>query len=252
MSIVNYHNDIVKVTSDGVVTAVNNGWAVITATSLGGNFSASCLIKVGEPAIPDAVNLGLSVPWASFNLGANVPTECGAYFSWGETSPQTTYTWMDYKFCQSWDEYGNIMLSKYNLDSKYGSVDNNDVIDSEDDAATVNLGSEWRMPTAEEWMELQECCTWTWTSVDGVKGMKIESNQEGYTGNWIFLPAAGRWTSMGLGYVGSIGGYWSSSLYGDYSIMAQAYGFANSSSNKMLSQGERYIGASLRPVYVGR
>ena len=92
------------------------------------------------------VDLGLSVKWATFNVGATKPEEYGDYYAWGETETKNDYSWSTYKWS---DETGNI-LSKYNTSIYYGTVDNKHVLDAEDDVAHVKWGGKWRMPTQSE------------------------------------------------------------------------------------------------------
>ena len=98
--------------------------------------------------------------------------------------------------------------------SSYGTVDYKTVLEPEDDAAHVKLGGKWRMPTDAEWDELMNTdnCSWTWTTINGVNGRKVQSKKSGYTDNWIFLPAAGDRSGTSLYDAGSRGYYWSSSL----------------------------------------
>ena len=154
-----------------------------------------------------AVDLGLSVKWASCNVGATKPEEYGDYFAWGETKPKKVYSWETYKYCNG--SYNT--LTKYNDKSYFGRVDYKTTLDAQDDAAIVNWGGEWRMPTRVELDELCTKCKWVWTTLDGVKGFKVI----GPNGNSIFLPAAGYMSSSGLRNEGSYGYYWSSSLYTD-------------------------------------
>ena len=138
-------------------------------------------------------------------------------------------------------------LTKYCTDSVYGYngfTDGKTVLDPEDDAAHVNLGGKWRMPTDDEWTELRENCTWTWTTQNGVDGTLVT----GPNGNSIFLPAAGyRYdTYPYLSYVGSLGYFWSSSLYTDYPYYAWSVYFF--SGTVCRSSGRRYDGQSVRPV----
>ena len=155
-----------------------------------------------QPEKYEAVDLGLSVKWATMNVGANSPEEYGDYFAWGETSPKDTYSWETYKWCKG---------SQYTMTKYYGTVDNKTVLDPEDDAAQANWGGTWRMPTDEEYEELVDKCTWTWTTLNGVNGYNVT----GSNGNSIFLPAAGERSYDSLSTDGSRGNYWSSSLYGD-------------------------------------
>ena len=117
-----------------------------------------------------------------------------------------------------------------------------------DDAASVALGGKWRMPTDEEWTELRNTdnCSWTWTTIDGVDGYKVQSKKSGYTDNWIFLPAAGYRRSSNLSNVGPYGYYWSSSLgmYGPDDACGLDFG------SSYVSRGIYYRsdGQSIRPV----
>ena len=190
------------------------------------------------------VDLGLSVKWATCNVGANSPEEYGDYFAWGEVEPKTTYNWDIYRYGTTYDE-----LTKYCYDSssgKDGFVDNKKVLDPEDDAATVNWGGNWRMPTIKEQVELSENCTWTWTTQNGVNGYLFTSNVDGYTDKSIFLPAAG-YMSSGRSYdAGSRGYYWSSSLSDLGSHNALASGFKSGS---IVTYGVmRWNEYSVRPV----
>lgn len=206
--------------------------------------------------IPEAVDLGLSVKWASFNLGASAPEEYGDYFAWGETEPyyisqepliwkkgkEAGYDWASYKWCMG-DEN---TMTKYCSDSEYGYngfTDTKTVLDPEDDAASVNLGGNWRMPTHDEWLELRSSCTWTWTTQNGVNGRQVT----GPNGNSIFLPAAGEWLRTVLAPAGSAGNYWSSSLYSDRPNGALYARFF--SGNVFGNIFNRYYGFSVRPVY---
>ena len=181
-------------------------------------------------AILDAIDLGLSVKWANMNVGAESPEDYGDYFAWGETATKEIY-----------DEttYFDTNISKYNNNG--GKT----VLDPEDDAAHVNWGGSWRMPTKAEWQELLDNCTWTWTTQNGINGYKVTSNKAGYTDKFIFLPAAGYRTDSGLDNVGSYGNGWSSSLSG-YSDYAWDLDFG--SDYHFLVSYYRYDGQSVRPV----
>ena len=137
------------------------------------------------------VDLGLpsGLKWATCNIGAESPEQLGYFLSWGEVEPKDYYYWDTYKYSGDTDS----SFTKYCFDSQYGLdgfVDNKLQLDLEDDAAHVNWGGKWRMPTAEEAKELYDCCKWTWTIEKGMPGYKVM----GINGNSIFMPAAG---SMG-------------------------------------------------------
>ena len=180
--------------------------------------------------------------WASFNLGATKPEEYGDYFAWGETAPKSNYNWSTYKWCINGS---SLQLTKYCNRFSYGYngfTDNKTVLDPEDDAAAVNLGGSWRMPTNAEQDELRSQCTWTWTTQNGVNGYLVT----GPNGNSIFLPAAGRRDDPGLSYVGSSGNYWSSSLRTDAPGSAYYVGF--DSDYVYWDSSSRDDGRSVRPV----
>ena len=204
------------------------------------------------PALPfePLVDLGLSVKWASCNLGASKPTEYGGYYQWAGTEDVSdTGIYLDVSNCPyhtGSDKYSG--WTKYITESYYGTVDNKTVLESMDDAASVALGGEWRMPTDEEWTELRNTgnCSWTWTTIDGVNGYKVQSKKSGYTDNWIFLPAAGYRCSDFLDDVGSDGYYWSSSLTTGNPSCAYIMSFLSGNFDRYYYY--RYYGLSVRPV----
>ena len=157
------------------------------------------------------VDLGLpsGTLWAICNIGATSPEDYGDYFAWGETEPKEVYSWATYKWCNG-ATYNT--LTKYCPNSDYGAngfVDNKTELDPTDDAAYVNWGPSWRMPTMGQQEELCEECTWQWTTLNGVNGYMIT----GSNGKTIFMPAAGyRWNDS-LDDAGSYGCYWSRTLY---------------------------------------
>ena len=196
--------DIVATNDDGSVTATGQGECIITAESDGRK--AQMKVKVTLP-VPDAVDLGLSVKWASANLGAADSTEAGGYFAWGETAPKAgVYDGKKYKFGEGVNEmtkynFYTVLSSTLRSLTKVTPVDCKLNLDPEDDAAAVLLGGGWRMPTADELWELKTKCTWKPVTIviDSTEffvekltlGYVITSNVPGYEGNSIFLPAAG-------------------------------------------------------------
>ncbi len=151
------------------------------------------------------LDLPSGILWANCNVGADSPTGFGDYYAWGETETKNIYDWQSYK-------YGNGLnsLTKYCGLSDYGNngfTDNLTTLEASDDAATVNWGAGWRMPTSSEMKELEDNCTVTWTTQNGVNGRRFTASN----GNSIFIPAAGERIDE---YLHSGGGsYWSSSLY---------------------------------------
>ena len=193
------------------------------------------------------VDLGLSVKWATCNVGATSPEDYGDYFAWGETTAKSNYDRTTYKWC---DGSENI-LTKYNTDSSYGIVDNKTVLDLADDAATANWGSGWRTPTREEWQELYDNTTRVWTTQNGVYGCLFIGTKPGYTGVKLFLPAAGyRWGGI-LYDAGSCGYYWSSLLDTSYPYRAWHW-YLHGSSSSCMSNHYRYYGHSVRAVRSAR
>ncbi len=190
------------------------------------------------------VDLGLpsGLKWAACNVGATKPEEYGNHYAWGETSTKSTYDWSTYKWCNGSES----TLTKYNTSGSYGTVDNKTVLDLEDDAAAVNWGGAWRMPTDAEWTELRDNCTWTWTSNyngTGVAGRIVTSN---INGNSIFLPAAGYRDYVDLYFAGYDGDYWSSSLYTVNPGNAWSVYFISDGVDRYSNY--RYYGLSVRPV----
>ena len=214
----------------------------ITSNRSADNIPDATQIVVKNP-IPEAVDLGLSVKWAPFNLGASAPEGYGDYFAWGETAPREEYDFGTYSLC---DESYN-SLQKYNNNSDYGIVDDKTVLEPEDDAAHVNWGSSWRMPTDAEFTELIQNCTCTLTTLNGIHGIRMTSNVEGYTDKSIFLPASGSRVGTRLLMIDARGTYWSSSLYTELSYKANTFDFYSSpqpGSNPL----DRYTGLPVRPV----
>ena len=193
------------------------------------------------------VDLGLpsGTLWATCNVGANSPEEYGDYFAWGETLPKDYYDWGTYLYCMG----SGFTLTKYCNNFAYGYngfVDNLTTVLPEDDAATVNWGGDWRMPTEEDWQELYRYTTHEWTTQDGKRGLLLTASN----GNSLFLPAAGWRVEGGLNEAGINGEYWSCSLRTDNAHTAWEFFFRGSTSF-MRSNGRDY-GFTVRPVRSGR
>ena len=188
----------------------------------------------------DYVDLGLpsGLRWATMNVGATNPKDYGNYYAWGEFATKTTYNWSTYEYANG----SEATLTKYNNSSSYGTVDKKTTLEEADDAATQKWGGNWRMPTIDEWDELLKNCDCTWTTLNGVNGYEVKATN----GNSIFLPAAGYRYGDVLNGAGSLGGYWSSSLYkGNPSV---ALGAKFNSDNSDTFYGSRRYGLSVRPV----
>ena len=165
------------------------------------------------------VDLGLpsGLKWATCNVGAATPEESGDYFAWGEVEPKEIYDWSTYKHCEGREN----RLTKYCNRRDCGEdlfTDNKTMLDLEDDAAHVNWGGTWRMPTKAEQDELRDNCTWIWTTQNEVDGYKII----GLNDNSIFLPGGGYYSNGSFYEDNLYGEYWSSSLGLEYPY--NAYG----------------------------
>ena len=239
---------VATVSSSGVITAKSAGTATITVKTNDGGKTAKCTVTVknkdvngsgnentGEEdlfgvLVPEAVDLGLSVKWASFNLGASKPEEYGNYYAWGETSPKSNYTWDTYK-------WGN-------PSTKYNQTDGKVTLEASDDAARVALKGKWRMPTYDEEEELYSNCSRLYTQINGINGYRIT----GPSGNSIFLPSAGLYDGSSYCSNQNSGGwYWSSSLC--TVTYASGFYFASSYFYTGNHQHERSDGHVIRPVY---
>ena len=201
------------------------------------------ILNYADHSFHEYVDLGLpsGLLWATCNVGANTPEEYGGYFAWGETQPKDYYDWSTYQYCMG----SSTTMTKYCDNPSYGFngfTDNLTTLLPEDDAATANWGSDWRMPTIGEWQELYNNTTCTWTTQNGVNGHLFTASN----GNSLFLPAAGCRGGSDLNWAGSIGYYWSSSLDTDYP--GRAWERVFHSDNYGVDFSGRYYGQSVRPV----
>jgi len=203
---------------------------------------------------PEFVDLGLpsGTLWATFNVGADKPEEYGDYFAWGEIEPKKTYNSSTYEYCEC--EGRRIHLTKYCVDPDfqstkgwYGTTDNLTIMETIDDAATTNWGSDWCIPTEEQWRELLDNTTYKWTTQKGVNGRLLTSKKNGQT---IFLPAAGYRADGKREGHGHRGSYWSSSLNTCDPKVAWNFWF-ESSGGYDVSPRNRFSGISIRPVRFG-
>ena len=185
------------------------------------------------------VDLGLSVKWATCNIGAENPEDYGDYFAWGEVKEKKYYNWDTYKYGQEGD-YPTCVEPVIIL-SKYTKEDEKIILDPKDDVATIRWGKKWRIPTKAELDELKNNCTWIWSTQNEVKGYKII----GPNGNSIFLPAAGYIDNNKLQVAGFNGYYWSSSLSHK---PAAAYNLNFSLAHVDFLYSWRCDGYSVRPV----
>ena len=190
------------------------------------------------------VDLGLSVDWATFNLGATSLTGFGDYYAWAEVEPyyadgyaqeydavwnngkSAGYVPESYRYYAAEGYQTQPGWTKYCPDpqcGKDGFEDNLKELTSSDDAASVNWGGSWRMPYYEEFEELQNNCEWIWITLNGVEGFKVVSNVPGYEGKFIFLPSAGNRYSTD--YYEDGGMYWSKTLESSWPESAYSFCF---------------------------
>lgn len=190
-----------------------NGDGMVTAADVTALYN---IILGNESQGHEWVDLGLpsGTLWATMNIGASSPEECGDYFAWGETAPKGVYDWTTY----SWSNGSASMLTKYCENSSFGFngfVDYKTELDPEDDAAAANWGAEWRMPSVEQVQELVENCSAQWTTLNGVYGMLFT----GSNGATLFLPVTGERDGSELKYTND-GLYWLRTLKPTYSWSA--------------------------------
>ena len=181
------------------------------------------------------VDLGLpsGLKWAAGNIGAKNPQDYGLYFAWGETTGYTAeqvtagvreFTWDEYKSGSAASISANLTL--------------------EQDAAHVNLGGNWRMPTKAEYQELIDNCDAVWTddyNGTGVAGKVFTSK---VNGNSVFFPAAGYFSDSSVHNVGSRGNCWSASWYSSANEWSLDFG----SEGQGLYDGFRVSGYPVRGV----
>ena len=193
----------------------------------------------------DYVDLGLpsGTLWATCNVGASKPSDAGLYFQWGDTvgytAAQVGTGDGKKKFASDWSDYKwgvNPNFTKYTTTGA--------TLDLEDDAAHVNMGGSWHMPTPTQIKELLNNTTNTWTTQDGVNGRLFTSKKDGTKS--IFIPAAGNAWSGSVQGGGGRGGVWSAMLDTDDVIGGQLLGFY--SGNVNLLNDDRFSGLSVRGV----
>lgn len=209
--------------------------------------------KTYHLGVSGAIDLGLSVRWATMNVGAAAPGDYGDYYAWGETEPYYTEGHSQDSPCTNWregktgykpDSYFDFVNGSSSNCIKYAK-DKKTKLDPEDDVAHVKWGSDWRIPTKAELGELREKCSWVWTTYGDHIGYVVI----GSTGNAVFLPAAGIRRNRSLEFNGTYGYYWASSLRDtsmNTSVYAEIFYFKSDIAE---SDGNyRYYGLSIRPV----
>ena len=207
-----------------------------TSKAKGNNGGSSRSNSTAIPLCPDnhhphMIDLGLpsGTKWACCNVGASKPEDYGGYFAWGETENKTIYDWNTYIHCVGTEE------TCHNIGS--------DIAGTKNDVVHVKWAGSWVMPSLDQIEELLDNCTYKWTTVNGVKGGKFTSKNNGFS---IFLPAAGYRWNIGLYSVGSDGCCWSSTQYPSSSNYS--YDFCFGSDKAYKSYDYRNLGRTVRPV----
>lgn len=177
------------------------------------------------------VDLGLSVKWATCNVGASTPSDYGNYYAWGETTTKSSYTE------ENSLTYGKTMSELKSL----GIINTAGNLTMSYDAARSNWGGTWRMPTKAELDELMSKCQWLWTTQGGHGGYQVT----GSNGKSIFVPAAGRRYGTSLYTAGVNGNYWSSSCY---DLSHDSYRLNFGSGGRYVDWNFRNFGFSVRSV----
>lgn len=191
--------------------------------------------KTGSHNGYDYVDLGLSVKWATCNIGAKSPSGCGNYYAWGETQVKSDYSWTTY--FDSKNSNGTEFYTYYRGTRGLDSISST----GDHDVARVIWGGTWRMPTEEELKELLLKCNWKYTILNKVNGYKVT----GPSGKSIFLPCAGSYSGTKLDHQGSFGTYWSSTLSFDDSAAALNFYWRYNNTGGGRSRCE---GCPVRPV----
>ena len=253
---------VATVSSAGLVTAIaSNFCGVCTVTCRatdGSDVEAECRVVVGGVINDTHDYVDLELPsdtlWATCNVGASSPEEYGSYFAWGETTAKSNYSWGTYLWMNEgqsdWNQINKYTFADDQTDGCWYRNntfigDNKTELVPMDDAATANWGANWQIPSLSQIKELRNTnyTTIQWTTLKGVYGRKITSKKNN---KWIFLPAAGYRENTSLESTGSDGYYQARSL--NSFICDRAEGLYFDSNAIRVSDGNRYIGHSVRPV----
>ena len=171
----------------------------------------------------ELVDLGYGIKWASINMGAQISSDYGSRYAWGETTSKSNYTQSSYTY----------------HDNGYVDI-GADISNTRHDAAKSEWGGTWRMPTHAEMKALVDSCQWTWTTVDGQAGYQVTGKE----GKSIFLPANGYQNASYYEAIGTECYYWTSSISND----AQAWYLHGTATTNATSDIDRFYGLAIRPV----
>lgn len=202
----------------------------------------------------EVVDLGLSVLWATCNIGANSPEQKGNLYAWGETNSKEVFEWTNYKWCVE-DEFN---LTKYCMNKNNGYhelVDDKNVLDMDDDAAYTTMGTDWHIPTEQNFFELRRNTTAKWCKLNGVGGFLFTSTKPGYEDRSIFFPLVGMNDYGKTRFDKEYGYYWANTIYYDkqkykYSTLEASVFWLEhlDVDNQTVMFRPRYVGLPIRPV----
>lgn len=221
----------VAVVTAGKVDPIGVGECVITGEYKGQKVSRKVVVSMKGFTLPQGNYVDLGLPsgtlWATHNLGAKTQTEIGDYYSWGEIEPKESFS-----KTSLWSE-----MNMSELKSQ-GVIDENNVLTSDNDAATALLGMNWKIPTYQQYKELISSCTSRVVEVEGVRGILFESDN----GNCLFFPGKEEEAK---------GSYWTASMSSDYSVYSYYFSIDNFKVKYMwVSDSRVYNGYNIRPVYI--
>ena len=204
--------------ADGTGISYSNGQQLMISKNITLYANWKAAIENGH----EFVDLGLpsGALWATMNIGATSPEKTGNKYAWGETTTKSTYNWKTYKFCTFYTNSSLYYMNKYSR-----SGDCKTVLELVDDAARVNWGGQWKMPTSGNFEELCEKCTWTLTTLNGTNVYKVT----GPNGHSIYLPATKYW----------------SCILGDYEEQAYCLSVSN---NSGVTSVNRCADLAIRPI----
>lgn len=193
-----------------VTIVVENGGEVVLRIQGAQVPSTNQMCNASVSAEPVAVDLGLPSGrlWCDRNVGAQSPEDCGAFFSWGNT--ELHYLKKNTDWGNNYEAFEDIYSFDEDTYAGTPGAELEGDIDPEHDAARVNMGDPWRIPSASDFQELYEYCEWERKTVNGVNGYLVTSKLNGKT---LFFPCCGYGNGTSRNSRGSLGYYWSSSLY---------------------------------------
>ena len=271
------HNIDVKIGDADYNYSMNSDGQVYIALSAGNAIALNFLSKSSSEVKAgyiytiersSLVDLGITsgILWADHNIGGTNPEDYGDYYAWGETTTKGTYGSSNYVYYAS---SLSTKLTKYCNNASYGNNSFTDELttleDTDDAAHATNAKAKWSMPTTEEFADLKNSCYWVWTSdYSGKAGYIVYKNKGSEAGSLvtssgtpstnystsdthIFLPATGVRMGSTTNGAGTVGNYWSSSLYTGNPHNACLLGFGSGSVSAQ-NNGSRYLGQSVRPV----